>query len=100
MNNLFEYFTESENFEQFVIRQLIDMEFKMNSIHARQELILEKLSIRTLEAEDGETLDIFQDLPLKDNQDLMNMEVKLKNDLVYRNQMVSPISMFQYNITK
>lgn len=59
MNNPFEYFVESENFQRFIIQKLLNMELKMNVIHAKQKLILEKLSICTLEAEDRETLNTF-----------------------------------------
>lgn len=65
----------------------------MNNIYTKQKLILEKLVIaNTFErAEEREEIDVFQDLPLKNNQDLVIIEEKLKNDPAYRNQMVSPI---------
>lgn len=64
----------------------------MNNIYTKQKLILEKLAIaNTFErAEEREEI-VFQDLPLKNNQDLVIIEKKLKNDPAYRNQMVSPI---------
>lgn len=69
----------------------------MSLIHTKQKLILEKFSNNTFEREEKEErekIDIFQDLPLKDNQDLVAMEAKLKHDLAYRSQMVSPMSIF------
>lgn len=73
----------------------------MNLIHTKQKLILEKFSNNTFEREEKEErekIDIFQHLPLKDNQDLIAMEAKLKNDVAYRNQMVSSYQYF--NTTK
>lgn len=65
----------------------------MNNIYTKQKLILEKFAIaNTFEgAEEREEIDVFQDLPLKNNQDLVIIEEKLKNDPAYRNQMVSTI---------
>jgi len=88
------YVTETENFQRFVVQKLLNLESKWNVIQAKQKLILEKLSNPTFEAKESETIDVFQELPLKDNQDLVTMETRLKNDVFYRNQMVSPMSIF------
>jgi len=88
------YVTETENFQRFVVQKLLNLESKCNVMHAKQKLILEKLSNPTFKAKERETIDVFQELPLKDNQDLVTMETRLKNDVFYRNQMVSPMSIF------
>jgi len=86
----FEYFfIESDPYERFVIHKLISLELKLNSIERCQKLILKKISIETFEAKEKETIDIYQDLPLKTETDLQSMENKLNNDLLYRNEMVS-----------
>lgn len=82
-------FLESKNFERFVIRKLLDLESKLNSIKKNQKLILEKVSISTFQTEEKERIDIFQDLPLKDENDLEAMEIKLKNDSFFQNEMVN-----------
>lgn len=83
------YFTDFERFQRFVIHKLISLELKINSIERSQKLILEKVSIRTFDTEEKEIIDIFQDLPLKNEDDLQSMETKLSNNTLYRNQMVS-----------
>jgi len=69
---------------------------KLKMIYENQNLILEKLSncrgaIETKEKE--EEIDIFLDFPLKEQQNLDDMETKLQNDTPYRNQVVSRISI-------
>lgn len=83
------FFIESEPYERFVIHKLISLELKLNSIERCQKLILKKISIDTFEAKEKETIDIYQDLPLKTETDLQSMENKLNNDSLYRNEMVS-----------
>lgn len=85
----------SENFQRFVIQKLVNFELKLNLIHTKQKLILEKFSNNTFEREEKEErekIDIFQHLPLKDNQDFIAMEAKLKNDVAYRNQMIKQLA--------
>lgn len=90
-----------ENFQKFVIRKLTNLELKINNIsqkvkviHTNQKLILEKLSVSsTLDMEQRE-IDVFEDLPLKDENSLQLVEEKLKNDSSYRNQMVSRRSIY------
>lgn len=65
----------------------------MNRMKTNQKLIFDKLSlatsIGTSEKEENTEIDIFQDLPLKNETDLQAMESKLINDVIYRNEMVS-----------
>ncbi|XP_025267613.1 uncharacterized protein LOC112637041 [Camponotus floridanus] len=82
---------ESEPYERFVIHKLISLELKLNSIERCQKLILKKISIDTFEAKEKETIDIYQDLPLKTETDLQSMENKLNNDSLYRNEMVKQL---------
>lgn len=90
-----------ENFQKFVIRKLTNLELKINNIsqkvkiiNTNQKLILEKLSVSsTMEQRE---IDVFEDLPLKDENSLQLLEEKLKNDSSYRNQMVSRRSIFQF----
>ncbi|CAL1685185.1 unnamed protein product [Lasius platythorax] len=87
---------KSENFQRFVIQKLINLELKMNRIETNQKLILQKLStttsVGTFETEEEEKIDIFQDLSLRDENDLQAMEIKLKNDSFYRNQMIKQLA--------
>jgi len=79
------------------------MEIKMNIMHTDIKKLgknIEKLSAGTVETEEREKIDIFQDLPLKSENDLERereaKDTKLKNNVSYRNQMVSRMSTFQY----
>lgn len=54
------------------------------------------MQVGTFEVGEREKTEIFQDLPLKDEDSLEVMETKLKNDLSYRNEMVSQKSIFKY----
>lgn len=69
---------------------------KLKMICENQKLILEKLSNcqgNSFETEEREEIDIFQDFPLKEQQNLEVIETKLQNDISYRNQMVSRMSI-------
>lgn len=68
---------------------------KLKMICENQKLILEKLSNCQggFETKEREEIDIFQDFPLKEQQNLEVMETKLQNDISYRNQMVSRMSI-------
>lgn len=61
-----------------------------------QKLILQKLSVVTFNTDERDVIDIFQDLPLKDQNDLAAMETKLNNDSIYRKHMVSCIPAFNF----
>lgn len=54
-----------------------------------QQLILKKLSNEVLDINDQTNIDTLKDFPLKTENDLNKMETKLKNDSIYREQMVS-----------
>ncbi|GAB1860856.1 DUF4806 domain-containing protein [Camponotus japonicus] len=90
-SNLLIHKQESDPYERFVINKLISLELKLNSIERCQKLILKKISIDTFEAKEKETIDIYQDLPLKTETDLQSMENKLNNDSLYRNEMVKQL---------
>lgn len=61
---------------------------KLDSIQRKQKLIVENLPIVNIEEREN-VVDIFQDLPLRNENDLQAMEAKLIADDVYRRQMVS-----------
>lgn len=68
------------------------MEMKMNVMHTdikNMKKQVAKLSTGTFETKERQKIDIFQDLPLKDENDLEAMETKLKNNSSYRSEMVS-----------
>lgn len=69
----------------------------MNALCTNQKLILEKLSLySTLHVEQRE-IDVFLDLPLKDENSLQLMEEKLQNDLSYQKKMVKVKDLY-FNI--
>lgn len=97
------YFIGMENLQKFVIRKLTNLELKINNIsqkvkviNTNQKLILEKLSVSSTLDMEQRKIDVFEDLPLKDENSLQLVEEKLKNDSSYRNQMVSRRSIFQF----
>lgn len=71
---------------------------KLNRLEDNQRTVLDKLSIlkSKTQQEDKEKIDIFAKLPLKDENSLTIMEIKLKSDSCYRNEMVSLLLIFQY----
>lgn len=77
-----------------VVGKLIHFEIKLNSIERHQKLIVEKLPIAYCREEEEENVDIFQDLPLQNENSVQAMETKLINDKIYQSQMVSPILSF------
>lgn len=81
------YVTETDNFQRFVIQKLVAFELKLNAIERHQKLFAEKLPITNHEEKDD--IDVLQDLPLQNENDLQVLETKLKNNEVYRNQLVS-----------
>ncbi|XP_067208564.1 uncharacterized protein [Linepithema humile] len=83
---------ERDNFQWFVIGKLIDLELKINSNGRLLKLIAEKLPITNIREErKEESIDIFQDLPLKNQNDVQAMETKIMNDKVYQSQMVKQL---------
>lgn len=75
------------------------MELKINSIERHLKLIIEKLPITNFEEKEN-VVDIFQDLPLQNKNDLDVIEAKLINDKSYRSQMVSPYYYFDLFLNK
>ncbi|XP_029675888.1 uncharacterized protein LOC115243221 isoform X2 [Formica exsecta] len=82
---------ETENFQRFVVGKLINLELKINSIERNQKQIIEKLPITDFKENEDENIDIFQDLPLKNKNDVEAMETKLINDKIYRSQMIKQL---------
>ncbi|KAM0730337.1 hypothetical protein ACS0PU_002666 [Formica fusca] len=82
---------ETENFQRFVIEKLINLELKINSIERNQKQIIEKLPITDFKEKEEENIDIFQDLPLKNQNDVEAMETKLINDKIYQSQMIKQL---------
>jgi len=75
------------------------LDTKINGISNKIDIILKnlrKIAVCNVEVEEKDNIDIYQDLPLKDDAVVQLMETKLKNDSCYRNQMVSLMSLFQY----
>lgn len=89
MIKLFIMFIENDNFQTFVIRKLINLEMKMNTFNSRQKEILSKLSTGMHEVEEKEASDIFQNLPLKNENNLQTIETRLSNGTCYRKEMVN-----------
>ncbi|XP_039312745.1 uncharacterized protein LOC120359418 [Solenopsis invicta] len=83
---------KSNDSTRYVIRKLTNMEMKMNVMHTdikNMKKQVAKLSTGTFETKERQKIDILQDLPLKDENDLEAMETKLKNNSSYRSEMVS-----------
>ncbi|XP_025269013.1 uncharacterized protein LOC112639407 [Camponotus floridanus] len=82
---------ETKNFRRFVVGKLISLELKNNSIERHLKLIIEKLPITNFEEKEN-VVDIFQDLPLQNKNDLDVIEAKLINDKSYRSQMIKQLT--------
>lgn len=67
----------------------------MNIIQGYEKSISQKLSVSTVGSEEKE--DIFQNLPIKNENELEVIETKLNNDSTYRKHMVSYTSVFYIN---
>lgn len=65
------------------------MEMKISNVTKLVNKVLNKLSNTTLPEEEREKIDIFQDLPVKNKNELEAIETKLANDESYRNEMVN-----------
>ncbi|KAL0101865.1 hypothetical protein PUN28_018425 [Cardiocondyla obscurior] len=81
---------ETDNFQRFVIKKLVAIELKINAIERHQKLILEKLPFNN--NEDKENIDVSHDFPLKNENDLQDMENKLQDNEVYRKQLIKQLS--------
>jgi len=69
-----------------------NLDTKINEIKNKIDIILknlQKIAICNVEVEEKDNIDVYQDLPLKDEASVQLMETKLNNDSRYRNQMVS-----------
>ncbi|XP_011705162.1 PREDICTED: uncharacterized protein LOC105460418 [Wasmannia auropunctata] len=79
------------DFERYVVQKFLHLDIKISNIAKQQNWILNKLSHAVslqLEEEQDEKIDVFQDLPLKNRDQLQTMENKLNNER-YRNKMIS-----------
>ncbi|KAL0128518.1 hypothetical protein PUN28_003684 [Cardiocondyla obscurior] len=81
---------ETDNFQRFVIKKLVAIELKINAIERHQKLILEKLPFNN--NEDKKNIDVSHDFPLKNENDLQDMENKLQDNEVYRKQLIKQLS--------
>ncbi|XP_012058532.1 PREDICTED: uncharacterized protein LOC105621674 [Atta cephalotes] len=85
-----------DNFQCFVVRKLINIEKTLkvivNDMNIFQMTVFQKLAISKNVVENEENIDVFADLPLKDENDLKIMERKLKDDPEYRNQMIKQLN--------
>jgi len=87
------------NFERFVIQKFQHLEIKISNIQKQMEQVLYKLCKSTQEEQKiGEEFDIFQHLPLKDENDLEALEFKL-GDVSYRHKMVNIITFILKSIS-
>jgi len=64
----------------------------MNIIQGHQKSISQKLLVSTVDSEEKE--DIFQNLSVKNENELEIIETKLNNNSTYRKHMVSYTSVF------
>jgi len=99
VHNRHQNFCLTENFQQFLIRKIIHIELALNDVKKNQKLLLQKLLIGSVDTQEKENIDILNDFPLKTQSDLDTVEIKLKNDYVYRDQMVSRMFVFYYKIS-
>lgn len=82
-----------------MIETLISLNMKMNVIERYLKLILNKQSVPNpvSNVEKEEEDDIFNNLPLKNENELQALETKLSNDSTYKKHMVSYICLL-FNI--
>lgn len=65
------------------------MEMKISNVTKLVDKVLNKLSNTTLPEGEQEKIDIFQNLPIKNKNELEAIETKLANDESYRKEMVN-----------
>ncbi|XP_011066365.1 PREDICTED: uncharacterized protein LOC105153305 isoform X2 [Acromyrmex echinatior] len=86
---------ELDNFQCFVVQKLINIDkilkILVNDMNIFQMTVFQKLAI-SKNVKNEENIDVFADLPLKDENDLKIMERKLKDDPEYRNQMIKQLN--------
>lgn len=80
------------DFERYVLKKFQHLEIKINYIAKQQKQILNKISHATSVQieEEQEKIDVFQDLPLRNRDDLQIMENKLDSEH-YRNEMIKQL---------
>ncbi|XP_067204858.1 putative leucine-rich repeat-containing protein DDB_G0290503 isoform X3 [Linepithema humile] len=91
---------EQKNFQHFLIRKVIHLELALNDIKKNQKIMLQKLSIDSFHTKEKETIDTLNDFPLKDQNDLDTMEIKLQNDSIYRDKMKTQLTRVLSNCLK
>lgn len=84
----FEYVVGSD-FERYVVQKFQHLEMKLSYVIKQQKQIVDKISNTVQQEEEQEKIDIFQNLPLKNENELQAMEIKLGNNASYRNEMVN-----------
>lgn len=84
----FEYVVGSD-FERYVVQKFQHLEMKLSYVIKQQKQIVDKMCNTVQPEEEQEKIDIFQNLPLKNENELQAMEIKLGNNASYRNEMVS-----------
>lgn len=84
----FEYVVGSD-FERYVVQKFQHLEMKLSYVIKQQKQIVDKISNTVQPEEEQEKIDIFQNLPLKNENELQAMEIKLGNNASYRNEMVN-----------
>ncbi|XP_011686339.1 PREDICTED: uncharacterized protein LOC105449044 [Wasmannia auropunctata] len=89
----------NEDYYRFIVRKLISLNLEIKALREGQEKILKKLDsfseqkIRQPESpEEVETIDIWHNLPLKDERALQELEVKLKEDEKYRKKLIKELA--------
>lgn len=84
----FEYVVGSD-FERYVVQKFQHLEMKLSYVIKQQKQIVDKMCNTVQPEEEQEKIDIFQNLPLKNENELQAMEIKLGNNASYRNEMVN-----------
>ncbi|GAB1867924.1 DUF4806 domain-containing protein [Camponotus japonicus] len=79
------------DFERYVVQKFQHLEIKISNVAKRQKQILDKISNTIQPEEEQEKIDIFQELPLKNENELQAMEIKL-NNASYRNEMIKQLA--------
>jgi len=76
-------------------KKISKIDIKINNIEKYLKLVVQNMSnnISQFEFEEKENIDICQDMPLKKKDYLESLKIKLSNNALYRNEMVSLISI-------
>lgn len=80
------------DFERYVVQKFQHLEMKISNVIKRQKQILDKMSNAVQPKEEEEKIDIYQDIPLKNENELQAMEIKLGNNISYRNEMIKQLA--------